>query len=292
MSLHLLADKTIQSSHNPLFSQWRDCLRSKGIQKHGQFFVSGWRAVEETLLRFPELARSLFVSTDMTQNPEALHDKTEFVDLLSRARQLTERNHPRFSVIALAPALFNELDAAGTHSPLLLVKAPQLESFDLTQAPEGLEIVAALGDPANLGALIRSAAAFGASRLILLREAASPFHPKAVRAASATTFLTPLFAGPSIDDYFTLAQKHATISLHMNGTPTTDFVWPKNARLLLGEEGRGIPIAERVLASDNKLNKFISISMRSEVESLNATVAASIALYSYQSFHARLKPGV
>ena len=61
-----------------------------------------------------------------------------------------------------------------------------------------------------------------------------------------------------------------------------EFAWPNNARLLLGEEGLGVP--------DNiKHSQFIKIPMASGVESLNATIAASIALHSH--FVAQNTPG-
>ena len=55
-----------------------------------------------------------------------------------------------------------------------------------------------LGDPQNIGSLIRSCAAFGIKKLILLEESSSPFLPKSLRAASGQIFNVPLFKGPSI----------------------------------------------------------------------------------------------
>ena len=66
--------------------------------------------------------------------------------------------------------------------------------------PRGLEILCPLGDPANVGALIRTAAAMGVERIILLKESAHPYHPKAIRAASGTMFKMSLLQGPSIRD--------------------------------------------------------------------------------------------
>ena len=63
------------------------------------------------------------------------------------------------------------------------------------------------------------------------------------------------------------------LALDMHGKNLGTFTWPRNARLLIGEEGQGVPAS--------KAFEFLSIPMAREVESLNATVAASIALYSY-----------
>lgn len=290
----LTVDKTILSKANALVAEWADCLTPKGIRKHEMFFISGERAVSETLELAPSLARSLFVCADrhvpkltksVTQTsaqnfmsggePDARSAALQ--KLILRAREVTAANDPRFSVIALDRPIFELLDVSGTHAPLLLARTPDVGDADLSKAPVGLEVLCALGDPSNVGALLRSAAAFGASKIILLKECASPFHPKSVRAASASTLLTPFLRGPSIRDLSPMSEAGSLngtiLALDMHGKDLGTFVWPRNARLLIGEEGQGVPAS--------KTFEFLSIPMSREVESLNATVAASIALYSY-----------
>jgi len=264
----MIFDKTISSPSNALVAEWRECLTSKGIKKHGLFLIAGERAVRETLERFPALVRSLLVSNEGAER---------YASLIDRARAATSSNDPRFSVIALARTIFEDLDVSGTHHPLLLARTPEIADADLSKAPVGLEVLCALGDPSNVGALLRSAAAFGASKVILLRECASPFHPKAVRAASASTLLTSFARGPSIKDLPAATLAGPVLALDMDGRDLGSFEWPKNARLLIGEEGQGVPSA--------KSFEFLSIPMAKDVESLNATVAASVALYSYYNRH-------
>lgn len=271
-----LADKTISSKSNALVGEWLDCLTSKGIRKHGLFLVAGERAVRETLERTPQLARSLILCSDrhLTEMPRGggpLSGPRSWIPLIERARELTKGSN--FSVIAVARAIFDDLDVSGTHAPLLLTHTPVIEEADLSKDPEGLEILCALGDPANVGALLRSAAAFGASKIVLLKEGATPFHPKAVRAASAATLLTPFAKGPSIRELENI--KGPVLALDMQGQDIAKFAWPKNARLLIGEEGQGVPAS--------KSFTYLSIPMAKDVESLNATVAASVALYSYSA---------
>ena len=127
-----------------------------------------------------------------------------------------------------------------------------------------------MGDPLNLGAILRSAEAFGASRVILLEEAANPFLPKAIKASAGSSLRIAMEKGPSLG-----ALSGEFIALDLEGTSLPDFRWPANPRLLVGEEGPGL----RGLSSAVCLQK-ISIPVHG-VESLNAGVATSIALYSF-----------
>ncbi|WP_245986946.1 TrmH family RNA methyltransferase [Azospirillum thermophilum] len=169
----------------------------------------------------------------------------------------------------LSPALFRALDVSGTNHPLLVGSVPAIPAIDLTQPPQGLELLCALGDPSNLGALLRSAAAFGPARVVLLEGAAHPFHPKCLRAASNAQFELTLLRGPRWAEV-----NHAAgplVALDAGGEDLTRYDWPADLRLILGEEGQGVP-------ADCPARR-LSIPTTGAVESLNATVAASIALF-------------
>ncbi len=175
---------------------------------------------------------------------------------------------------ALTTPLFEKIDLFGTGAPVLVCQVPPFPSADLGTRPRGLEILCPLGDPANVGALIRTAAAMGAERVILLKESAHPYHPKAIRAASGMTFTVSLVQGPSIRD---LPETATWVTLDTEGESLPAFQWPKDIRLLVGEEGPGLP----PLPSGTRL----AVPMTDSVESLNAVVAAGMALYAYRVQH-------
>ncbi len=103
--------------------------------------------------------------------------------------------------LRLSEALFKELDVAGTHSPLLLVSVPAIAPWsDADPWPTGCTLFVPFQDPENVGAVIRSAAAFGVARVVLLKEAAHPFHPRSSRAAGTALFQVPIAQGPSLRD--------------------------------------------------------------------------------------------
>jgi TrmH family RNA methyltransferase len=137
-------------------------------------------------------------------------------------------------------------------------------------------VLAALQDPGNLGTILRSAEAFGATGVVSLPGTVSPWNPKAVRASAGSVFRVPLVES-NADECFsrlrstglrvlTTAVREAEFatSAHLTG-PTA---------LLIGNEGNGVP---EELAS--RCDGAITIPMPGSVESLNAAVAASVLLY-------------
>lgn len=244
-----MKEKFLSSRQNPIFKDLVDLLSTKGIKDQGRFLIFGSKVISEVLKTQPKLCETLIV-------PE--HSGTQIETL---------------PLITLSGELFNDLDVFGTRSPLLVCRTPQMKTWETKNPVSGLELFCALGEPSNVGALIRSAAAFEVSKIVFLKESASPFHPKSVRAAAGTMFDCEFARGPSIKD---LEAKHF-VCLDMKGENLSQFQWPKNVRLLVGQEGRGVP-------KDFKA-KRLSIPMNPKVESLNATVAASLALYGYRTFY-------
>ena len=106
--------------------------------------------------------------------------------------------------------------------------------------------------------------------MILSKESASPFLPKALKASGLASLRIPLASAGTLAE-LPLANGYA---LDMEGASIDTFEWPKDLYLVLGEEGRGVP--------DSLALKRIKIPISSATESLNATVAGSIALYSYR----------
>ena len=252
-------EKAITSADNSLFRTLQDCLVAKGIKKHGLFLLSGERAVRESIAhRSAKTKYILFNEADRGLAKSLIDDASGDTP----------------ASVSLANDLFKELDVFGTRAPILVLETPELPEADLSVSPSGLEVLCSLSDPSNVGALVRSSAAFGASRLVFLKESATPFHPRAVRAASASIYSLPMAKGPSILDLASLKTNAPIVALDMSAPPIHAFEWPKNARLLMGEEGQGLPPSSAF--------RTVSIPIARNVESLNATVAASIALYSYR----------
>jgi len=243
--------RVIESPQNERAKEWQSLGESRGLKKHGRFLLAGRKTVPEALRRYPQRFEAILV-----QSPDQI-DSWDVPGHIDRYR--------------LSPELFRALDVSGTDFPLLLGRVPDMPLADLSKPAQGLELVCALGDPHNLGAVLRSAAAFGVERVILMDEATHPFHPKALRAASNAQFALTLLRGPSWQEL-----NEATgdaVALDSGGDSMSAYRWPDNLRLVLGEEGRGLP--------DTLKLKRLAIPMTNNVESLNAVVAASLALHAY-----------
>ena len=242
--------KLITSAQNPHFKKWKSLLESKGCKKEGLCIVSGRKIVPELLRQYPDFCQeALFLDSRLEEQKACL--------------TLPEGMHS----FSLEASLFKELDSFGTQTPLLVMKTPALPDWKESDAGESIEVLAALGEPQNLGALIRSCEAFGVKKLVLLKECVFPFHPKVTRSASGSNFRVHLFKGPSILDL-----QGPLLALDKDGENIRQFSWPSQSRILIGEEGRGIP-------SQLKNQTCLSIPMQGQVESLNAVAATSIALY-------------
>jgi RNA methyltransferase, TrmH family len=248
--------RLITSRNNPHFKRWRSLLDAHGIQRHHQCLASG-----HTLRR------------EIGKNPDV-----SVQEILLPPSWIFEDNHPAHSKpYKLSNPLFQELDVYGTKGPLLVCTLPEISPMDLTQAPKGLEVVCPIGDPGNLGALLRCCRAFDVRMVTLLQEAVHPFHPKVIRASSGAVFAQAVRWGGSIADLNTVETLQWITALDLHGRNLTTVQWPKNVRLLIGEEGGGIPpfqFAQRLCIPQN----CPSIP-------LNATVAGSIALYAYRRVH-------
>lgn len=176
--------------------------------------------------------------------------------------------------LRLAAPLFRELDTAGTHAPLLLVSVPEMPELSPADPwPNGCTLFVPFQDPENVGAVLRSAAAFGVARVVLLREAAHPFHPRASRAAGTALFQVPLFRGPSVRDLDPTAAP--LVALSAKGTDLAADRFPETFGLVPGIEGPGLP--DRLRGGTAR-----RIPIAEGVESLNAATAVAIALYEWK----------
>ena len=169
------------------------------------------------------------------------------------------------------------------HAPGLLAAAPLPPPWDGTLPEAGPALVVALcglQDPGNVGTLLRSALAFGASAALLLPGTADAFGPKVVRASAGAALRLPV-SDVDTDALLRLAESHrlrpvAAQPPRAAGSPagapasTGASLPPERCLLLLGHETRGVPALPGLEAA--------SVPHEAAVESLNSAMAGSILM--------------
>ena len=232
--------------------------RRKTREREQMFLAEGVRCASE-VLDAEARVRFAVVSPRLRAQPAG----TRLIERLEGAR---------VRIIDATDADVAEL--ADTESPqgvLLGCEQPsvRLEAIKATR----VLVVDAIGDPGNLGALVRSAAAFGVSVVVALDGTVDPWNPKVVRASAGTIVRVAMLrtSWPELDAW--RSARHLDLLLSERGGDTPEP--PRRGWILvIGSEPRGAREEIRTAA-----DRRIAIPMTSGVDSLNAAVAGSILMY-------------
>jgi TrmH family RNA methyltransferase len=182
-------------------------------------------------------------------------------------------------ILALPPDVFES--AVRTEAPQGIAALVEPREFTLEQVLGAgtntlVVISAGLQDPGNLGTLIRSAEAFGATGFVFLPGTVSLYNQKALRASSGSAFRLPCVAAKPEEVFPALAARGIAIlaAVASGGESLNSYDLTRPSALILGNEGNGIP--EEIL---RWATSRVCIPTPGPVESLNAAVAGSILLY-------------
>lgn len=136
-------------------------------------------------------------------------------------------------------------------------------------------ILEKIRDPGNVGAILRSAAAFGYRGAVFV-DCADLFNPKTLRASMGALFGLELFVYPTLEGALSFVREHG-LCLYGTSPHAKRFIrdadWKRPFALLFGNEGAGA--TEEALSS---CDEVLAIPMES-MESLNAACACAVALY-------------
>ncbi len=152
----------------------------------------------------------------------------------------------------------------------------ELHSLNTEQLPT-LLLLDQISDPHNVGAIIRSAVAFGVKKIIFSEHNSIQESPTIIKSSAGNIEFASLY---SVTNFSNLIEKLKKLDYWCAGlagegtTPISKLKEYKNIALIIGSEGSGI----RPLVKKN-CDFLTKIEIDKEVESLNASVAASIALY-------------
>jgi TrmH family RNA methyltransferase len=155
--------------------------------------------------------------------------------------------------------------------------------------PVLIVVLSGIQDPGNLGTILRSAEAFGATGILCLTGTVSRWNSKAMRASAGSVFRLPVLASSESKaiQHLREAGIRTVAAMAREAEPLNEFDLTGPIALFIGSEGSGLS-SEIAAQCDAR----ITIPCPGPVESLNAAVAASVLLYeaSRQRAESRRRP--
>lgn len=244
-------------SENEL-SRLKKLTAKKGRKKSGRFLVEGIRCVEELIASDFEVEKILVCSSLLTETGREFHgslSKFPLYELTARKFSLLSSEKSPQGIIAVARTrIHNEL------------------SFDKKAL---VCVIPGMSDPSNLGALIRSAAAFRA-KLIIGSDSAEIYSPRVISASSGYVFRAEIELCETVLERLNyLRGKSFTLWGADNSGRDIKSLgkFPDRIAVAIGNEAFGL--AEDI---KQKMDMFVKISIDSSVDSLSAPIAGSILL--------------
>lgn len=241
----------------------RDLRRRRARERHQLFVAEGVRAVEE-LLASPLTVRGVLAAPQLADAPRgaALVESIRASDV-----ELTFVDEREFA------------SAAETDSPqgvLAVAEIPDRHLDDVELTDHGrIVVLDAVQDPGNVGTIVRTAAALGATAVVGMPGTVDLWNAKVVRSAMGALFHSPAFmcTWAELD---TFRARHAVTvwGADAGGAPLERLQPPRRLALLVGNEGAGLSPEGRA-----RVEQSVSIPIGTTVESLNVAVATGIILY-------------
>ena len=260
----------ISSLSNPKIKQVRSLRQRKVRQESGSFLVEGIYPVGEAAAA--AAAGKKLVIEMILYAPERL--SSDFAHRL--VADQTQAGIPCFPT---SLEVFESVAEKDNPQGILAVVhqvQPDLAQLDSSNFPWGLALVAPQ-DPGNLGTILRTIDAVGASGLLLLDNSVDPYHPSAVRASMGALFWHPIVS-TNFEEFSRWVKQQA---YHLYGSSAHAVVdhrqvasYQRPCIMLLGSERQGLSNEQAAVC-----DTMIRLPMHGRVTSLNLAVAAGVMLY-------------
>ena len=258
-------ERIVDSPQNTAVKKARALERDRSLREREAVYIAWGLHLAQEALRSRAPLRQAFVGPHLQESREGR-------DVL---RGLSGAGVPVLR--ATTHILETIVEGSGDQGILLLCARPEHPPSRLLHSPVSLVLaLQGVQDPGNLGSILRSAGALGASGVITLPGCADPFGSRAVRAAMGAQFVLPI-AAAAIGEFLALARaaRLQLVAADPDGAEAAhhaDLTLP--TILLLGSEGAGLP-AELLDAAQRR----VRIPITRGVESMNVHAAAVALLY-------------
>jgi len=266
----------ITSSANDHVKALRKLEQAKDRRASGNFLAEGLKAVGQAFDSGAKI-HELLVSPELLVSEYG----RSLVELAIR------RNIP---VLELSSSVFATLARKEKPQGIAALVAQNWSDINKTSAqPNSFWVsLESIQNPGNLGTILRTCDAVGASGLILLDDSTDPYDPASVKASMGSIFTVPHFRSDSCEFSAFLGR---SANLKVIGTSDKaassafEVAFPSTILLLLGSERQGLSDHYISLCS-----QMLRIPMEGACDSLNISVAAGVMLYQiYQDRHTQLR---
>lgn len=254
----------ITSAANPLVKRVRSLAGRKYRRQQGAFVVEGAQPVGRAVEAGWEV-EVLIVAPDLLTG--------------AAAAIVADQRGRGIRVAHVSAELFGRMsDREGPSGLAAIVRGGLTPPGDLPTGPDSVYVALHnIGNPGNLGTIIRTADATAIAGVILIGDTADPFAPAAVKASMGSLFAVPVAHITDAGAFFRWASEADVGVLATTGRAGSEH-WTTAYRpplaILLGSEGPGLPAAILEQADER-----IRIPMTGTPESLNLAVAAGVMLY-------------
>ena len=254
----------ITSKDNSSVKYLRTLSEAKYRKKEKAFLIEGIKMVEEAL------RDNLGVKT-VVASPSLVQHHGKGVLKLAESRGI--------DILWISDRLMDSLSESKTPQPVMAeVTMKQHSEEGLLANEAGLIILAhQLQDPGNLGTIVRTAEAVGASGLALTQNTVDPYNAKAIRASMGSIMRLPVVHIGDIASFMKTCKQRGfqTAATVLTGEKTHyDVDLTKPTVVVLGQEGAGLP--EDLMAD---IDLRVRIPMAATIDSLNVATAAAVILY-------------
>lgn len=234
--------------------------------QEGAFVVEGAHAVRDLLARSPDQILTIVTASSY------LLKEVQCDRLIREAVSMRQ--------YSCSDVQFSKLsDVDEPQGILAVVRQPIWDEEEILQQPSILGIFGEqLQDPANVGAIIRTAAGLNVSALWLTPESADVYQPKVVRATSGVLHMLPIFFTRDVSGLIREGCRIFTAEVPGEGTVPIDEIRqaPRKLIFAVGNESRGLSAQIRTQATTR-----FTIPLSRDVESLNVAATVAIATFHF-----------
>lgn len=256
----------IGSAANPRVKEWAKLLDRKYREREGKFLLEGVHLVKEALDAGWPLEAVVF---------------DEGADVFGQFESYLEEDGADGPAwVPASPDVIAKCSGTETPQPIFAVAMKRPPERDaLFAAPRALvAVLDGVQDPGNVGTIVRSAAACGATAVVLGKGTADLYNPKTIRATMGALFHVPVLDAADLTELLPEARARgaaiAGTSLQSSRSCYDYDFGTRGVWLVFGNEGAGMSEQASALVDDN-----VIIPMSGRAESLNVAMAATVLLF-------------